>query len=121
MDHARAHIIPYTNSTIETTIIESAFTFSDKTLSFEKGEKAMHHTEQRDLSAYFKEIGAIMLQYKEVLLFGPTEAKLELYNLLKNDHHFDKIKIEVKPADKMTESQEHAYVREYFKKISCTT
>ena len=33
----------------------------------------------------------------------------------KDNHHFDKIKIGVKPADKMTENQQHAFVREYFK------
>ena len=48
------------------------------------------------------------------MLFGPTNAKTELLNLLKADHHFDKINIETKQADKMTENQQHAFVREYF-------
>ena len=48
------------------------------------------------------------------MLFGPTDAKTELFNLLKADHHFDKINIETKHADKMTENQQHAFVREYF-------
>ncbi len=30
--------------------------------------------------------------------------------------HFDKIKIETMQADKMTENQEHAFVRDYFSK-----
>jgi hypothetical protein len=55
-----------------------------------------------------------MKDYDEVILFGPTDAKSELYNLLKNDHHFDKIRIEVKPADKMTENQQQAFVKKYF-------
>ena len=121
MDHARAHIMPFTDEPIETTEIDSSFIHSDKTLSFEKGEKAMHHKEQRDLSAYYKEIAAVMKEYDEVILFGPTEAKVELYNILKVDHHFDKIKMEIRPTDKMTENQEHAFVREYFKKISCAS
>jgi len=41
--------------------------------------------------------------YEEVLLFGPTNAKNELFNLLKDDRHFEKIKIEVKSGDKMTD------------------
>ncbi len=47
-------------------------------------------------------------------LFGPTNAKTELVNILKSDHHFDKVKIDVKPADKMTVNQQEEFVKEYF-------
>ena len=50
----------------------------------------------------------------EVILFGPTEAKNELLNLLRENHLFDKIKIEVKTADKMTEIERNTFVKEYF-------
>ena len=49
-----------------------------------------------------------------MLLFGPTEAKEELFNLLSEDHRFVNIKIEVKEADKMTENQQEAFVSNYF-------
>ena len=42
-------------------------------------------------------------------------AKTELLNLLKQSHHFDKIKICAKTVDKMSESQQQAFVKEYFK------
>ncbi len=35
-------------------------------------------------------------------------------NVLKADHHFDKINIETRQTDKMTENQQHAFVKEYF-------
>jgi hypothetical protein len=41
-------------------------------------------------------------------------AKTELLNLLKADHLFEKIKIETKDADKMTQNEQHAFVREHF-------
>jgi hypothetical protein len=50
-----------------------------------------------------------------VVLFGPTDAKKELLNLVKTDHLFEGIKIEVKNSDKMTEDQMHTFVRDYFK------
>ena len=53
--------------------------------------------------------------YQEVIIFGPTEAKRELLNLLKADHLFENIKIELKDTDRMAESQMHSFVREYFK------
>ena len=54
--------------------------------------------------------------YDEVILFGPTDAKVELFNILKADQHFDKIKIDIKQADKMTENQQHAFVKDHFSK-----
>jgi hypothetical protein len=50
------------------------------------------------------------------LLFGPTDAKVELLNILKADLSFSKIKIETMQSDKMTENQEHAFVKDYFSK-----
>jgi len=58
----------------------------------------------------------LIRDYKEVLLFGPTEAKTELLNLLRTDHNFSDIKFTVENTDKMTGNQEQAFVREYFKK-----
>ena len=58
--------------------------------------------------------GDAIKNYDEVLIFGPTHAKEELVNLLKADRHFENIKIDVKHADKMTENQQHAFVKDYF-------
>lgn len=114
MDHASAHLMVVTNGIMETKIIESTFTHAEKELTLHKGQKAMHHKEQHEQLAYYKSIAAEIMQYQEVLLFGPTNAKAELLNLLKADHHFDKINIESRQADKMTENQKNAFVKEYF-------
>lgn len=74
----------------------------------------MHNIEHYQRSDYFNGLGSVIKDYNEVVLFGPTDAKSELHNLLKDDHFFDKIRIEVKPADKMTENQRQAYVKKYF-------
>ena len=76
----------------------------------------MHNKEQQKQRLYYKELGEIIKKYDEVLLFGPTDAKAELFNILKEDHHFDTIHIGVEDADKMTENQQHAFVRGYFAK-----
>ena len=76
----------------------------------------VHHKEQRQQSDYFKKLGEIVRKYEEVLLFGPTDAKVELLNFLNEDHRFSKVKITVKRSDKMTENQQHAFVRDYFSK-----
>lgn len=114
MDHATANLMELETGHIETKIITSAFSHQVKEQTLEKGEKEAHHKENHEELAYYKEIGKAILNYEDVLLFGPTEAKTELLNLMRQDHHFDKIKIEVKTADKMTGNQEHAFVRDYF-------
>jgi hypothetical protein len=76
----------------------------------------MHNKEHQQQFAYYKELGELIKNYGEVILFGPTDAKVELYNILKNNQQYKKIKIEVQQADKMTESQEHAFVKKYFQK-----
>ena len=114
MDHANAHLIEFTAERQETRTIPSKFTHNEKGDSLAKSEHTMHNKEQHLQSDYYKHLGDIIKQYDEVLLFGPTNAKSELYNLLKDDHLFEKIKIEVKQSDKMTDNQQHAYVRDYF-------
>lgn len=116
MDHANAHLMELTNGPIKTITINAALSHQEKESTLEKSEKGMHQKEIHETSAYYKQLGKTMLNYDDVLLFGPTDAKTELFNLLRTEHNFDNIKIQVKPADKMTENQEHAFIREHFAK-----
>ena len=114
MDHASAHLMEFTADPIETKTIASKFTHQAKEQSLAKGENLMHNKEQQQQSEYYQKLGEAISNYDDVVLFGPTDAKVELYNMLKTDHHFEKIKIEVQPADKMTENQQHAFVKKHF-------
>jgi len=116
MDHSSADIMEFTADPIETRTIESKFTHEDRVISFGKGEKQMHIKEQHQQSEYYRELGEIIEKYEGVILFGPTDAKVELFNVLRADNRFGKIKIEIEQADKMTKNQQHAFVREHFSK-----
>jgi hypothetical protein len=116
MDHLNAHIMEFTTDPIETTTVESKFTHQEKEQTLHRGENLMHNKEQHEEADYYKELGEIIRNYNDVVLFGPTDAKVELLNVLRKDHHFADIVIEIKSADKMTENQQHAFVREYFSK-----
>ena len=116
MDHSSAHLTEFTSDTIETKTIASKFTHDEKVDSLSKGENRMHNKEQHQQATYYKQLGEVIKKYDEVLLFGPTEAKNELFNLLKADHLFENIKIDVKQTGKLTEHQEHAFVKEHFSK-----
>ena len=114
MDHSSAHLMEFTNEPLNTKTIESPFTHQVREETLNKSESLMDHKEQHEEAAYYKKLGAVIEHYDDVLLFGPTDAKTELFNILRADHHFEAIKIEVKQTDKMTENQQHAFVKAYF-------
>lgn len=114
MDHSSAHLMEFTTDPIETKTIDSSFTHEEKSDTLGKSEHVMHNKEQHEQSAYYKKLGEVISHYTDVILFGPTDAKNELHNVLKADHHFDKIKIKTLTVDKMTEHQQHAFVKEHF-------
>jgi stalled ribosome rescue protein Dom34 len=114
MDHSNAHLMEFTTEPLTTMIISSRFTHREKEHSIGKSEDGMHQKEQHEHQDYYKKIGEAIKNYQDVLLFGPTTAKTELFNMLKADHHFEKIRIETKDADKMTQNEQHAFVRKHF-------
>ncbi len=114
MDHATAHLMEFTVDPIETTTIDSTFTHQEKEDSLGKSEQLMHNKEQHEEASYYKKLGEIIRNYREVVLFGPTNAKVELFNSLRTDHRFANIKIDLQQADKMTENQQHAFVKDFF-------
>lgn len=117
MDNSTAHLMEYTRDSMETETVESTFTHQDREETLNRSESVMHNKEQQKQRLYYKELAEIIKKYDEVILFGPTNAKVELLNTLKEDHHFDKIKIAVEDADKMSENQQHAFVRGYFSNL----
>lgn len=117
LDHSNAHHIELTNNSISTTTVESTFSHAKKIETIEKSEQLMHNKEQHEQLAYYKVLEEIILSYTNVILFGPTDAKIELYNLIKKNRQFDNIKIDTLPADKMTENQQHDFVKDYFQAL----
>jgi ADP-heptose:LPS heptosyltransferase len=114
MDHQNAHLMEFTTDPIGTQTVANKFTHEVKAAALEKGESLMHHKEQHETTEYYKELGELIREYDHVVLFGPTEAKTELFNSLRKDHRFAEIQIAIEPADKMTTNQQHAFVKAYF-------
>ncbi|MCG2610003.1 hypothetical protein LZZ90_00610 [Flavobacterium sp. SM15] len=114
MDSASAHVIQFLSKPSEIATIRSKFTKEEEEIVSRKGESHMHNKEQHMQNEYYKELGNIILNYNEVILFGPTNAKAELFNILREDNRFSKIKIEMKETDKMDHDQQLSYVQSYF-------
>lgn len=117
MDHSVAHLMELKNNIIVSETIEAETIIFQEDIEINwKDETSIQNKEQYNLSHYFKKLINVIKDYDEVLLFGPTEAKNELFNLIDNIHHMDMIKFAIKTTDKMPEDLRQTFVREYFNK-----
>ena len=114
MDHSVAHLMELKNDEVTTNNITSNFTHQEKEHSLSKNENLMHNKEQHLQADYYNKIKDVAKNYDRIMLFGPTTAKNELLNIMKADHHFENKKIESIQADKMTENQLHAFIKNHF-------
>ena len=114
MDHSIAHLMEFTNKHFEIKTIESQLKKNGKTQNLFKDESIIHYKKGGLLSNYYKKLSEAIKDYEQVILFGPSDAKIEFFDLLSEDIRFLKIKFEIKNTDKMSESQQQAFVEEYF-------
>lgn len=121
MDHANAHLIEFSDEVKATETISLDFDNQDKDETLQRSESEMNNKQQQRQNAYYKKLAAAIRDFAQVVLFGPTNAKSELFNSLRQNHLFDSIKIEVINSDKMTDNQQYEFVREYFRKFDIKT
>jgi hypothetical protein len=114
MDYASAQVISVEADGKEMHIIDSGYSHSMKAESMAKGENLLHNKTQQLEHQYYKKIGEVILQFEEVLLFGPTDAKIACLKYLQKNSHFNNIKITTASADKITPNQQRAFVNDYF-------
>jgi len=115
MDHSNAFLMELYNHKISSKkiIVKTNQKEEDNVDSHEIQSHSKEASQHR--AAFFKEISNVIRNYQNVLLFGPTDAKNELYNLLREDHRYENTKFELRNTDKMTEDEMHQYVVEYFR------
>lgn len=114
MNHSIARLIKVDSNDYSSSI-ESKYSNTTKRV-INRSENVMHNKERQIHETYYKKIGNEILKYDHVVLFGPTKAKSELYNLLSKDSHFKDIKIDVETTDSISASDQHDFVDRYFRK-----
>lgn len=114
MDHSFAHIMEFTSRHFEIETIESEFISKKRSNKTTLKYNDIDNIQKKKPSDYYKKIGDHIQNYHRVILFGPTNAKVDLFDFLSEDERFLKIKFEIKETDKMTQSQQHSFVKEYF-------
>jgi len=107
MDYSNAHIISFAEASPMPKTITSGFTAQKKEKALEISASAMLSLQQQEASAYHRDIAATIVESNEVFLFGPTDAKKDFFNTLRNDSKFDAIHIEFYNSYRMTGSEEY--------------
>ncbi|WP_040253075.1 hypothetical protein [Psychroserpens mesophilus] len=116
MDHSVANLIDL-NSKKEFHSIVSKFTKETKEEALIRSESLMHNKRQQMNEQFYVNIGNEIIKYNHVLIFGPTNAKVELRNYLNKDLHFKNIKIDIESSDKITDNEQVAFVKNHFEKV----
>jgi stalled ribosome rescue protein Dom34 len=115
MDHSNAVLMELSEEKILQRNVVSEDKHDENSKGYDGHEKKLNTKERHRQSEYYRELSQFIRDYKKVVLFGPTDAKSELFNILKTDHLFENISIEMLNADKMSEVQMHSFVKDYFK------
>lgn len=117
MDHSFARVMEYVVDDFKVQIVESKLDGLDNQAGVQHSESLLHHKENQSMKNYYKSLIEIINKFDEIVIFGPTNAKTELYNLIRENHKYDNLKIEIKSTDKMSYEQQHAFIKDYFSKL----
>ena len=130
MDHSKAMIVGHENGSA--TLLESVDSpyerivrepgegddrtrFKGNSEHSSNNEYRKNNISQNELNEYFKMLEGKVRMYDDILLFGPSTAKEQFRNRLRENKSFDGKWLSVQPADKMTENQLLAFVRDFYK------
>ena len=78
-------------------------------------EHGMNNAKQSDLLKYYKSLAHLLLNYDEILIFGPGKSQEQFQHHLKDDAQFTNKQITIDSAEHLTDPQMIAKVREFFK------
>jgi hypothetical protein len=117
IDHSIARLIPYSADvkTVTTIVCENA---RGNHARFNKNEADTVNRIRQQQSAFYEEIASTIQGYSEILLFGPANAKLELFNVISDNPSIEEIRISIKSVAQMSENEMHIYVKDHFRPIA---
>jgi stalled ribosome rescue protein Dom34 len=114
LDHQAARLMEPVDHAFVTSTVESEFTPEEQEYARAKSESIENHKEQYQQRDYYERIADLLASYDDILLFGPSKAKNELHNLLREDKRFKEATIDVQSTDKMPMNQQEIFVRDHF-------
>jgi len=114
MDHSTANVMELKEGIIETQNIVSNFNFDAKKEVLQSSERTMHDKERHQQTEFYKKLIVTIKKYDEIILFGPTDARIELFNVIKSDPRLENKIIGIQKTDFMSVNQQQAFVKKHF-------
>ena len=129
LDHSKAYVMPHIDGQVEVSLLENkaksrirnAGEGNDETRfggerSFSGNENRKNQIEKNELKEYLSSVVEVMRPYQHDIIYGPGVAKDQLRNVVAENKDFTEVLVETYPADKMTDNQLKAMVKDAFKK-----
>ena len=120
IDHRKAVVVFVTDKETETKLISSNIEKHHRQSGVATPADIRQRESTEHLNVYYDEVVSCIRQSESILIFGPGEAKGELKKRLAKDNLSGRI-VAIETADKMTEPQIVAQVREHFIKKRAAT
>jgi stalled ribosome rescue protein Dom34 len=112
MDYSVAYLMEFKTEPFEVQIIVCELTVDERKRNPYK--KGITNSENKRKYNYYSQIGNAIINYDKIILFGPSEAKIDFFDTLSEDERFYKLKIEIKETDKMNVNQRQDFINKYF-------
>jgi hypothetical protein len=112
MNRSIAHLMEISHEPFEVTTIESELEIIGDKIAV-KEVLAPSKIKQLQLK-YYNNIRKSIQDFYYVVIFGPTDAKRELFDILAEDESLAKVKVEIKETDEMNTQEKHEFVQKYF-------
>jgi stalled ribosome rescue protein Dom34 len=94
------------------------YTIQDKIKAAEQqgggSEHSMNNARQSANLKYFKSVSGLLINFDEILIFGPGKSQEQFQNYLREDAHFKSKQISIDSAEQLTDPQVIAKVRDFF-------
>lgn len=116
IDHKQAIIVALSGDRVATTTLESGVGAHSHFGGEQDGggEKKYEERRHQDLDRYYDEVVGHVAQADRLLLLGPGEAKLELKARLARSKAHAGRTLEIQTADRLTDAQVVAAVKDHF-------
>lgn len=113
MDYSMAYLMEFTSNPFEIKTVEST-SFDTSTIYPINTLPILLEKRKRLLFSYYNKIAREINNYDRIILFGPTNAKIEFFDVLSEDERFLKTKIEITNTDQMNAAEQHQFIKNYF-------
>lgn len=113
LNHFTAQIIDYSEMARVVTVIRLDFNTDDEDKVL-RGENHLFDKRNELHNEFYSELSHALLQCDQLIIFGPTTAKNELFNRLSNDNRFTNLEITIKNTDELTSEEQLEFINNCF-------